>query len=215
MALSVNRSYTPRTTRLLAEFLAQHYPDAKIIQEFHLTQLNPAARAQIGAGVKPRAGGTILGYPDAAVITPGEIMLWEAKDVLNGAAIGQIESYGELYRMSYEATTYGGLPVSLHLLVAIDNPNLHSQAASKGISIAVYNPPWYAASQMSVQSAAAQRQTDAEANAIVSAVVSGQKTVVDGETELQALGLTVDSAKQKIDFALGQKLAPQPSGGST
>lgn len=127
------------------------YPNDRRVFEFRLTTLNPSVNAAIGARVKPRAGATTLGYPDAVVFLPDRILLWEAKDTLNGVALGQIEQYGAYWPQSYEATLYPNLPVELHLLVAHDNPALHALASSKGIQVSVYLPSWYSESQAAPQ----------------------------------------------------------------
>lgn len=144
--MATNRSYTPATTRLLAEYLANHFPHARIFQEFHLTEPNDVAVKQAGGNVSPRFGGTIIGYPDAAVIADNHVALWEAKATLNYAAVGQIEGYGEAWKRSVEARKYPGYQVTLHILAARDNPAVREFAMSKGIDVVVYAPDWFAAS---------------------------------------------------------------------
>jgi len=144
VTVATNRSYTPLTSRLLSEYLAAHYPGARIFQEYHLTLPNEAAIARAGGRVSPRYGGTIIGYPDAAVFLPGEVQLWEAKAALSFAAIGQIEGYGASWHASVEARFAPGLPVTLHILAATDNPGVRAVAEAKGIQVVIYNPPWFA-----------------------------------------------------------------------
>jgi len=143
--VATNRSYTPLTSRLLSEYLAAHYPGARIFQEYHLTLPNEAAVQAAGGRVSPRFGGTIVGYPDAAVFLANEVQLWEAKATLSFAAIGQIEGYGAAWHNSVESRFAPGLPVTLHILAAIDNPGVRAVAEAKGIDVVIYSPPWFAA----------------------------------------------------------------------
>lgn len=192
---TINRSYTPRTTRLLSEWLAMQYPHALIIQEFHLTEANPSAVAAAGGKVSRRFGGRILGYPDAAVVLPGRILLWECKDSLTPQAIGQIESYGHLYAQSVEASEHQGVAVELHLLVARATQPMLDLAASHGIIVTIYDPAWYGESKLRAANVAVVRAQEATGRAVVASALAGKLTDEEALSHLEGAGFTIDSAK--------------------
>ena len=97
----------------------------------------------MGGKVSARFGADSLGYPDAAVIMPGVVALWECKDRLTGAAMGQIEAYHMLWPQSVESATYPGVMVTMNLLVARADADNIAIAQAKGINVIVYNPLWY------------------------------------------------------------------------
>lgn len=198
---AVNRTYTPRTTRLLSEYLALTYPNAKVIQELHLTAVNAAAVAAAGAGVSPRFGSTIMGYADAAVILPGRVLLWEAKDRPTASGVGQLVGYGQLWRLSHESTLYPDSALSLHLLVAHDVPNLSASARVQGIEVVVYDPAWYEESSAESERNSAVRRAEALAQPILELVSEGKLSKGDAVTKLISLGLSADSAVQSVENA--------------
>lgn len=200
----LNRSYTPRTTRNLAEYLAGAFPNATRISGLHLTKANPAAIAAAGGDVSPRFGSTPLGWIDGVVVTPGEVALWESGDILTTAKIGQLEGYAHLWPQSVEAELYPNREVTLHMLVARDNPTLHALAASKGIEVVVRNPPWYQASQQSVAANAESARVVALSKPILLNAATGRITSDEAVTQLVALGVSRDSAEQQVIVALQQ-----------
>src|SRR5579863_6904872 len=116
MALLVNRTYTLRTTRLLSEFLAQNFRGAKIITGFRLGSLDPALAAASVNKNRPGLAGVTRGYVDAVVVDASSVTLWEAKNQLTYAAVGQIEGYLAEWPNMPEAAQYAGMPVSGALL---------------------------------------------------------------------------------------------------
>lgn len=197
-----NRTYTPRTTRLLSEYLAQTYPTATIIQEFHLSAPNPAALAAAGPGVSPRFGSTIMGYADAAVILPGEVAFFEAKDRPTASGIAQLVGYGQLWPMSHESTLYPDHKLTLHLLVAHDVPTLSASARTQGITVVVYDPPWYDASVSASERNSTIRQQEALAQPILALLSAGKVSQSDAIASLESLGMSHDSAVQSVENAL-------------
>jgi hypothetical protein len=148
VAATVNRGYSPRTTRLLSEFLALTYPTAQKTFEFRLGSLNPQILAMLSPGVKVGLAGITRGYADALVILPGEAQLWEAKEKISDAAIGQLEGYRAEWPNTPEAAQYAHLPLTVHLLVAQSDPIVEARAAAKGIIVHLYNPSWFVADQI-------------------------------------------------------------------
>lgn len=197
----VNRTYTPRTTRLLSEYLALTYPTAQIIQELHLTGVNAAAVAAAGPGVSPRFASTILGYADAAVILTSEISLWEAKDRPTASGIAQLIGYSQLWPGSHESTLYPDHKLTLHLLVAHDNPMLSDSARAQGVDVVVYNPPWYDASVSASERNSTVRQQEALAQPILALYSAGKLTKPDAIASLESLGMSQDSAVQSVENA--------------
>ena len=207
MAL-VNRTYTPRTSRLLSEYLAANYPSAQVIQEMHLTLPNPGAVARAGGRVSPLFGSTILGYADAAVILPGEVQLWEAKDAISGAAMGQLEQYARWWPEAYESTQFPNRQLTLHLLAANDNPVLRAVAQGKGISVVVYKPGWYDQSVQGALRDSEARRLSALSQPILELVVEGHLTKDAAVAKLVALGMDYYSAVQRVDNAIAAASAP-------
>lgn len=206
----VNRTYTPRTTRLLAEYLAVTYPHAKVFQEMHLTRVNPAAVAAAGKGVSPRFGGVTMGFADAAVILPLEVGLWEAKDRLTQAGISQLASYGLLWPLSYESTLYPGSLLTLHLLCANDDSTMHENAVNQGVSVVVYAPAWYTASVAASERNTAVRVIAALAEPVLELVAEGHLSSAAAVAKLVSLGMDRDSAVQRVENALLPAPAPNP-----
>lgn len=203
MAL-VNRGYTPRTTRLLREYLATHYPNATRIAEFHLTKPNPGAIARAGGDVSQRFGGEVMGYPDALVVLPHEVQLWEAKDSLTGAAIGQIEAYAMLWPLSVESAQYAGLPLTLHILAARAGQHYIEMAAAKNIDVVIYAPAWYVSSQAATTAVATERLVAVAAAPIIAKYLSGAVDRLDTVQALISLGISQDSAEARIENASAQ-----------
>lgn len=197
-----NRTYTPRTTRLLSEYLAQTYPTAKIIQELHLTAVNAAAVASAGPGVSPRFASTIMGYADAAVILSGEVAFYEAKDRPTASGIAQLVGYGNLWPLSHESTLYPAHKLTLHLLVAHDVPTLSATARDQGIEVVVYDPAWYDQSVAASERNSTVRQQEALAQPVLALLSAGKITQADAVASLESLGMTHDSAVQSAENAL-------------
>lgn len=163
MALTANRTYTLRTTRLLSEYLAAYYSSATKIFEYRLGALNPQILATLAPGVKPGAAGITRGYVDALVVLPQEVQLWEAKNKVSDAAIGQLQGYAAEAPASVGWAQYAMKKLTLHLLAAYDDPGAHQRATAAGIEVVIYNPPWYSASQMATEQTAASRVAAASA----------------------------------------------------
>lgn len=195
---ALNRTYTPRTSRLLSEYLAKTYPQAKIIQEARLIAPDPEAKAKYGPTVSRNFGGTLLGYPDAIVILPNEVQIWEAKIFADGGAIGQLEGYGAGWPQSTLGADYVGRPVTLHLLATRSNSVYDQVAAEKGIAVAIYAPSWFLASQMSTEEYQAQRKVEIQAANIVAQALAGKISDLEAESQMEAIGISLDSAKLRL-----------------
>lgn len=195
---TLNRTYIPRTSRLLSEYLAKAYPQAKIIQEARLIAPDPEAKAKYGPAVHRNFGGTLLGYPDAVVILPNEVQIWEAKIFADGGAIGQLEGYGAGWPQSTLGADYVGRPVTLHLLATRSNSLYDQVAAEKGITVVIYAPAWFLASQMSTEEYQAQRKIEQQAANIVAEALAGKISDLEAESQMESIGISLDSAKLRL-----------------
>jgi hypothetical protein len=204
----VNRTYTPRTSRLLSEYLAHTYPTARVVQEMHITRPNPEAIAKAGGKVSPLFGSTILGYADAAVILPAEVQLWEAKDAPSGAAIGQLLQYGRWWPTSYEGSQNSTRVLTLHLLVATDRPEISAAARADGIEVVVYAPAWFATSIEASTQDSFQRRLAALSQPILELYVESQITRDQAAAKLVDLGMSYDSALARLENAKASASAP-------
>lgn len=148
---TVNRTYNPWTTRLLAEWIAIHLPSASVQNEVKLGPLDTSgitgAPASVAAGVASNTRGRI----DALAWDATTIYLIEAKKKLDGAALGQIEHYLRLLPATPELQSLMGRAVKPILLVANDDPAVHAEATARGIDVELYHPAWWDAAQVKVQ----------------------------------------------------------------
>jgi len=137
-----NRGYTDRELRLVTEWAATAYPEARVIQRYRVGTPPPYVppgwtSEQVQALMKPT--GFMV---DAVVELPTTTLVVEAKTDNESAAVGQLLFYVWLmkkYPQYQEVDVTHLLPV---LLFARQYPDLLDFAASLGVATSMYSPDW-------------------------------------------------------------------------
>lgn len=136
------RQYTQRETRLRSEYLALAYPHARILINPRLGPAHLDVGASLPADVSPKILQGTQMYADAAIVLPGEVMLWEFKIVLDGRAIGQLLEYADSWADSPDYNELRGMPVSLHICTAAARRTAMNLARRNNIDVVLYSPAW-------------------------------------------------------------------------
>jgi len=136
------RDWTPRESRLVAEWVYRTWPDAFIKFRVDVGDLKPAMEATGLTAAELRATGRSRRWVDAIAIEPRTVHLIEGKIRLEPGALEQLELYKELWPRTPEFEAYKDHAVELHLVFAIEDPVLTAIARRRGVLVHVYHPPW-------------------------------------------------------------------------
>jgi hypothetical protein len=136
------RQWQPREMRLVAEYLAQEYPDHETQTRVRLGTI----RSEIGAeNLEPaelRAMGVWRRWADAIVFMPDRLILIEAKIRPQPGDISQLEVYEGLVHKTPELAEHKGKPVEKVLLYALEDPIIADMARERGIKVTYFCPDW-------------------------------------------------------------------------
>jgi len=125
------RSWEPRESRLLGEWILANYPGDRVVY-----------RARLGPNTDQPIYKSVSRYADALVFTGSEVLIIEAKLDSYLGAIAQLEFYSQLFKQTPEYSDYWTAPIKLILLVARVTEDLIVYANSKGIQVVLYFPSW-------------------------------------------------------------------------
>ena len=129
-------------TRMLAEYLKEHYADFPRITKQPLGHVDAYIMAK--EGYERALGITRAFRPevDAVVILPANLLLVEAKvwQVLNGLA--KLPLYASLVPVTPELKQYQPRGIIMQLVVGWSNPNLEIMAREAGVELKLYCPDW-------------------------------------------------------------------------
>ena len=148
---TLNRTYNAWTTRLLAEWLAKTYPQISVQNEVKLGPIDVGGVASGTVSVANGVASNKRGRIDALGWDALTIYLVEAKPLLNGGALGQIEQYLRLLPATPELQSLMGRAVRPILLCAVDDAATHAEATARGIEVVIYHPDWWDATIGKVQ----------------------------------------------------------------
>lgn len=129
-------------TRLVAEYLKEHYSAFPFINKCPVGKVSEALMADIGyekaLGITSPSRYEI----DAVVILPRYLLIIEAKvwQVVNGLA--KLPLYKSLVPVTPELQQYHDREVLMQCVVGWSNSNLEIMARSMGVELVVYCPDW-------------------------------------------------------------------------
>jgi len=136
------RDWTPRETRLVAEWVTQTWPAAIWKFRVDVGDLTPAMSATGLSAAELRKLGRSRRWVDAMVIEPRTVHLIEAKIRLEPGALEQLELYKELWPRTPEFAELVDRDLQLHLVYAVEDPVLTAIARRRGVQVHIYHPPW-------------------------------------------------------------------------
>ena len=138
----LNRTWQPAETRLVAEYLAIHYPDARTLQRVRVGRipselpdggLSPAELAMLGVWRR---------WVDAVVFDGLTVLLIEASIRPNPGKVSQLDLYMRLFPATPEFADYRAADLRGRLVFAMEDPVVCGLAAERGYTVAVFRPPW-------------------------------------------------------------------------
>jgi len=137
------RDYTPRETRLVAEYVARTWPEGG--WSLH-QRLGPPIRSERGQFLSQAeldmVGQVYRRWADAVIVEPTRTIVLEGKMVLQPAVISQLELYLELVPQTPELTAYLDRPREGWILCAIEDPATKAMAIRRGLRVVTFRPPW-------------------------------------------------------------------------
>lgn len=136
------RDWTPRESRLVAEWAIQTYPHAGIRFRVDLGNLTPAIQGTNLTAAEARALGRSRRWVDAMVVEPNAVHLIEAKIRLSPGALEQLELYRRLFPLTPELKHLQHITPTLHLVFAVEDPVLSAIARERGVQVHIFRPPW-------------------------------------------------------------------------
>jgi len=120
--------------RLVNEYISQNFPYSP---QWRRVRLGPLPD-KLNANMYKSA----LRWADAVVIGNGVVVIIEAKMTADTGAIGQLDYYADLFSRTPEFSLYWRLPVKKLFLTAVDDQQLRSYCAEKGVEYVFFCPPW-------------------------------------------------------------------------
>ena len=120
--------------RLITEWLWQFHREHQQWKRIRLGQVPTRDMAQLY-----KVG---LFWADAIVFDPPHLLIVEAKIRPSLAAIGQLEAYRELLKVTPEFEQFRGNPIRLVLLTTIEDRNVRRFCEDKGIEYIIFKPEW-------------------------------------------------------------------------
>ena len=129
-------------TRLLAEYLAQAYPQYPVIMHQPIGKVDEQLQRELGVAKANGLTRPTRYEVDAVAILPGALILIEAKvwHLLDGLA--KLPLYASLVPYTPELQAYQHLPLVMELVLPWQNPNLEIMARAYNVRLVLYKPPW-------------------------------------------------------------------------
>src|SRR6266702_4626134 len=118
------RDWTPRESRLVAEWAALTYPHAELRTRVDLGDLKLAMDTTGLTAAELRAAGRSRRWVDLMVIEPRTVHLVEGKIRLHPGALEQLALYEILFPLTPELEPYRDRELRLHLVMAVPDPAL-------------------------------------------------------------------------------------------
>jgi len=136
------RDWTPRESRLVAEWATQTYPNAHIRFRVSLGSLTPALLADGLTAAELRMLGHSRRWVDAMIVEPNAVHLVEAKIRMSPGALEQLELYRRLFPLTPELAHLHHITPTLHAVFAVEAPDLSAIARERGVLVHTYHPAW-------------------------------------------------------------------------
>jgi len=136
------RDWTPRESRLVAEWATQTYPNANIRFRVSLGSLTPALQADGLTADELRMLGHSRRWVDAMIVEQNAVHLVEGKIRLSPGGLEQLELYRRLFPLTPELAHLQHITPTLHLVFAVEDPALSAIARERGVLVHTFHPPW-------------------------------------------------------------------------
>jgi hypothetical protein len=132
----------PAETRLLSEYLAEHYFGREIHTHFRVGQTPPYTSADPNDVGEVAAARSANRWVDAIVAPPPELVVIEATMWRADQKVSQLQGYLLLLKSTPEYAAWAGYPVHPVLLTAQDDPVAHHLCDRAHIDYVFWEPPW-------------------------------------------------------------------------
>ena len=140
--LNAQGTWEPREQRLLAEFLARHFPhDRRVLN----VRLGPSPFRHSGVPLDAGDRALLRGigrWADALIMRPTDLILVEAEVLPSPGIISTLQLYGRLLRLTEDFQASSNLPLRLMLVWGFEDPVLGQLARDQGIEVRLFSPPW-------------------------------------------------------------------------
>lgn len=130
-------------TRLVNEYLAETYPNDRVMVNVRLGPLVPLSADSNLSDSELKMVGVFRRFADAIVITKTELIIIEGKMRSKPDAVAQLHLYKELVPETFDLYDYRHLPIVLELVVAVDDAAVRRMAATFDVRVVVYRPAWF------------------------------------------------------------------------
>lgn len=120
--------------RLVNEYLWEHYKDKPQWKRVRLGQVNDKEQAALYS--------VTLRWVDAVVLDGEQLILIEAKVKPDLGAMGQLEEYSKLIRLTPEFSQYSSFPHKLIIVTTRADLNMMKSSVERGIEYVIYAPDW-------------------------------------------------------------------------
>ncbi len=131
-----------RERRLVAEYLAIHFPGARIMIDVRLGVLPDAGTNGPYPNMPPGLFSAWRRWADALVFTGDEVIIVEGKIRPDVGVIGQLELYMKLVPKTAELRDLLTRPLVALLVTAVDDPALAELCRDKNFRYATFRPDW-------------------------------------------------------------------------
>ena len=142
MALNDKRRWQPREMQMVTEWLQKTQHGKRWMTRVRLGSPTPSTpRPEMSLEERAMVG-VWRRWADAIILEDTKVTLVEAAIRPNPGKISQLELYAMLLPHTPELEPWRGLPLTLVLLYAIEDPATTMLARQKGILCIQYQPPW-------------------------------------------------------------------------
>ena len=131
-----------REVRLVADFVAEFYPDDRAIFNIRVGGINPVITDQDLSPAELAILGVHRRYADAIVIRERDLVLIEGYILPSLGKISQILGYRALLPLTPELGTFASMPITAIIVGPIEDQFMARLARESGIQVRVYRPPW-------------------------------------------------------------------------
>ena len=138
----MSRLWQPRETRLLSEWVAENFPEDRVMYRVRLGEYPEWAKTAIAKGAPREIYKIYQRWADAIVLREKELIIIEAKIRPDPGVISQIKLYEQLLPKTEAFADFRDYPIRLIVLMAMRDLEVEEMAEGLGIEVHIYTPPW-------------------------------------------------------------------------
>ena len=131
-----------REVRLVADFVAEFYPDDRSILNLRVGGINPVITDQDLTEGELALIGSHRRFADAVVIRERDLILIEGMILPSLGKVSQILGYRALLPLTPELGSFASMPITAIIVGPIEDLFLARLARQSDILVRVYRPPW-------------------------------------------------------------------------